>query len=213
MKTLSPLLALLLAFASGCELVRTGESTEQPTEGTDPGVRAGGGDEGGGGAIAQHTADLRSVNDSGVKGLARLTLAGNRLVVQVSATGLLENRTHPMYITGGAEEATCPTEAEDANANGLVEHKQEGEFAYGRVALPLEPYPTTKPRSDEIDVELTFPDLDPSKIEPLEDHAIVLAGKRANLHRRGREGRRRVEYVPSLPVACGTISPPQHGGG
>ncbi len=206
MKKLSPLLALLLAFATGCEALKTGETVEKGDEGGC----------GGGGAapqmFAQHTADLRPLNDSGVEGLARITLAGDLLTVRITASGLEENRIHKQYLTGGREEAACPGGAEDDNGNGFVEHsREEGESAYGSTVLPLEPFPTTTRKSDRLDVELDFPQVPRDRIEPLEDHAIVLAGMRANLHKQGREGRRRVEYVENLPVACGAISPPKGG--
>ncbi len=208
MKKLAPVVAALLAVAPACEAIKPGETAEEG-DGGGTGGRPAGAPPQAASAVEEHTAELRPVNDSGVRGLARLTLAGDRLTVRITARGLEENRIHKQYIAGGGGgEATCPTEAEDENGNGFVEHR-EAQSAYQRIVLPLEPFPTTPRNSDEINVQLVFPQIERRRVEPLEDHAVVLAGGRANIHRRGREGRRRVEYVPSLPVACGLISTPK----
>jgi Cu/Zn superoxide dismutase len=65
---------------------------------------------------------LTPANNSGVVGLARLTLSGDSLTVDVAASGLTPNQAHPSHVHGfttgdGERPATI---ADDQNHDGLV---------------------------------------------------------------------------------------------
>lgn len=87
------------------------------------------------------TATLVSLNNSGVAGTVTATLAGDQLQVNVQATGLEPNQTHPMHIhgligdTGAAENSTLG--AFDSDADGFVE-LAEGAATIGEPLLDLQ---------------------------------------------------------------------------
>lgn len=137
---------------------------------------------------------LTQLNASGVTGTAKLTLKGDKLTVRINATGLEANQTHMQHIhglTSATANATCPTAAADTNRDGLVS-LVEGLPSYGGVLLELTPYSTTP--TGTLAYEATFT-IDPAKLLPLENRAIVLHGKTVN-----------GAYEASLPVACGEIA-------
>jgi hypothetical protein len=142
-----------------------------------------------------YTAPLSSLNDSGVSGVAHLTLDGDQLTVSIQADGFEANRVHPQHIHGFTENkanATCPTEEADANGDGVID-LGEGLPDYGPVLLSLQEFPTAPTGS--VDFEATYT-VDARDLGPLQNRAIVLHGLTVN-----------GEYVPSLPIACGQIWP------
>lgn len=140
-------------------------------------------------AVQSFVVDLDPLNNSGVDGAASLTLRGNQLTVQIRATGLVPNQTHPQHIHGlaGTMNATCPTAAM-AGADGVLS-LEEGLPAYGPVLLPLDPFPSGSP----VSFQQTYT-IDVNNLQPLQNRVIVLHGAMVA-----------EQYVASLPVACGEI--------
>lgn len=150
---------------------------------------------GGGGEAQRFAADLSPLNGSDVEGTARMTLAGNHLVVDIDARGLERHRIHPQHIRGVPEEngdPSCPTSADDlaGGDDGL----EEGEGADGGNLLALEPFPTVG-RKGRLDWNVTM-NVEPDELGPLERRVVVLRGQRGG-----------AEYDPDIPVACGVIRP------
>lgn len=144
--------------------------------------------------------DLVPLNDSGVEGAARMSLAGEHLSVDVDARGLEPNRIHEQHVHGLAvpgENTTCPRPGEDAGDDGVVDLR-EGGSAFGRSLRALEPFPTVG-RGGRLDYRLTLT-VAPDELEPLENRVLVLRGRSS-----ARGGMGAAQYVPDLPVACGEI--------
>lgn len=161
-------------------------------------------------------ADLEMLNDSGVQGVAMVTVRNGRFYVKVNAHGLESDQVHPQHIHGFLEgmESTCPTLADDANDDGLIQ-VGEGAPAYGGILVPLDGNLdvaeglgdlTTFPTADNGGGAVTYKrniSTDGLAINgglgfdalSLDDHAIVLHGLTVD-----------GDYVASLPVACGTLS-------
>src|SRR5687768_9669915 len=62
--------------------------------------------------VKMYKAYLSPLNNSGVSGMATLTLDGNMLTVMIEASGLTPNQVHPQHIHGFTEKnknATCPS--------------------------------------------------------------------------------------------------------
>ena len=89
---------------------------------------------------------LAPLNDSGVSGLARLSLDGNLLTVNITASGLTPDQPHPQHIHGRFYDAgrptnsTVPTLAQDTDRDGFVEVR-EGVLTYGPVILNFDSSP------------------------------------------------------------------------
>lgn len=180
MRRLVTLLASLLVLAPAC--------------GQEPAT-------GGGGEAQRFAADLRPLSGSDVEGTARMTLAGNHLIIDIDARGLEPRWIHPQHIRGAPEEngePSCPASADDLDNGGY--RLEEGERADGGNLLALEPFPTVG-RKGRLDWNVTM-NVDPDELRPLERRVVVLRGRMA-----GRDARGRAEYDPDIPVACGVIRP------
>lgn len=176
--------ALLLVLASAC-----GEEPPPP----EPPA--------GGEAPQRFVADLAPLNRSNVDGTARMTLDDNKLTVDLEAGGL-EPTIHEQHIHGdrrGEREASCPGRDEDTDGDRFVD-LGEGEATYGPGLFALEPFPTVN-RSRRIDWDLTV-NVDSAKLEPLERRVLLLRGRSADM-----DDKPGAEYVPDLPIACGSIEP------
>lgn len=92
--------------------------------------------------INHYTANLTTLNDSGVTGTADLTLNGDSLTVHITASGLQTGVAHAQHLHGTFDassnptNATSPTLAQDANGDGYIE-LGEGQTTYGPILLPL----------------------------------------------------------------------------
>lgn len=138
-----------------------------------------------------HRVDLDELNGSGVDGTVTLVQRGDQLRVVVNATGLVPGVEHPQHVHGFSDEpAVCPT-PEDGGADGVVSLAEGGEY-YGGILLGLDATRATP--SGVLSYTESFT-LDDDDLLDLSDEAVVLHGGFA-------EG----EYVPVLPVACGTVS-------
>ena len=146
--------------------------------------------------------DFGELNDSGVDGVAELTLAGNQLTVDIEATGMTPDEMHPQHIHGPeGDVATCPDASFDEDGDGLVE-LDEGEDAYGPVIIPLfeNELAETYPEADVdgvLDYSHTFTLSDDeltALADPL-DRVFVLHGLLVD-----------DSYRPTVPVACGEIT-------
>ena len=147
-----------------------------------------------------YTADIMSLNNSGVTGTATLTLEGDMLTVHIMATGLEPGMVHPQHIHGFTENnnnATCPPMSADMDGDGLVE-LGEGVPFYGPVLLPLDPFPTAPDGS--VDYTRTFDISDNVALLPLQNDVIVLHGMTVD-----------GEYIATLPVACAEIKTMNNG--
>ncbi|MER2997957.1 hypothetical protein [Pontibacter populi] len=145
-----------------------------------------------------YTANIMSLNDSGVSGTATLTLEGDQLTVHIMATGLEPGMVHPQHIHGfmdSNQNAVCPPMSADTDGDGLVE-LGEGVPFYGPVLLPLEPFPTAPDGSINYTQTFTVS----AGILPLQNNVIVLHGMTVD-----------GEYWPTLPVACAAIKVANNG--
>ncbi|MDX1663956.1 MAG: hypothetical protein R3272_09190 [Candidatus Promineifilaceae bacterium] len=144
-------------------------------------------------AVENFVVDLDPLNDSGVEGMAYLTLSGDELTVNLHATGVEAGQLHPQHIHGFAETmqtATCPSPAADENDDGLVDLGEGAPF-YGPVLQPLEPFPT--PGDTTIDFHESYT-VSLETLMPLDSNAIVLHGMTVD-----------GTYQATLPIACGQI--------
>lgn len=176
MKPLLPLLAALLAFAPGC--------------GDDDGEDASGGEP------AQYTAELRPLNESGVRGNALFELEDGAIGVKITARGLRGDQIIAQYVKGVA--GTTPARCPDGDVSA-----SQGRRAYGGTLLAVEPFPTVKRGEDRLryDLRLSLSERERDRLEPFAGRALVLSGETAERHgdlRAGRPG--------NLPLACGLIS-------
>ena len=138
---------------------------------------------------------LTPLNDSGVWAKAHLQLQGNRLHVQLDASGLEALKPHPQHIHGfddNSKSALCPGAEADTNGDGVVS-VGEGAVSFGPIILPLEPFNLVD-ENGNLSYEVTYT-VAPSSLQPLYKLAIVLHGKTVN-----------GTYIASLPIACGVIS-------
>ncbi|MBC5772612.1 hypothetical protein H8S95_00925 [Pontibacter sp. KCTC 32443] len=145
-----------------------------------------------------YTANIMSLNDSGVNGTATLTLEGNQLTVHIMATGLEPGMVHPQHMHGFTDDnrnAVCPPMSADTDGDGLVE-LGEGVPFYGPVLLDLAPFPTAPDGSVNYTQTFTVS----AGILPLQNNVIVLHGMTVD-----------GEYWPTLPVACGAIKVANQG--
>jgi len=141
-----------------------------------------------------YTAEISSLNNSGVTGTATLILDGDQLTVHIMASGLEPGMVHPQHIHGFPDKnknATCPPMWADKDGDGLVE-LGEGLPFYGPVMLPLEPFPTAP--DGTINYTRTFDISDNLSLLPLQNDVIVLHGMTVD-----------GEYIATLPVACGMV--------
>jgi hypothetical protein len=151
---------------------------------------------------------LQELNGSGVNGVAMLSIEDDVLTVRIQAEGLEADKTHAQHIHGhntskrgttrpNARNATCPTEAADADGDGIVS-VGEGVPAYGPVLLGLTPFTTAPGGVIDFVAEYDWPigDLAPNEdaLNPLQKRAIILHGLTLG-----------GTYVGSTPVACGQI--------
>lgn len=159
---------------------------------------------GGGGAneVQMYTADLRTLNNSGVTGTAQLHVTNGTLLATLHAKGPVPGIRHMqhIHITG-----SCPfPESEfDENGDGLVSFA-EGLPAYGGVLVNL---------NDNLSVpgvSGTFPLTNPAGVVNFQAKKALtdlpdldLAGRTVVVHGAFVDG----TFNPSLPVACGTVDP------
>ncbi len=85
------------------------------------------------------TADLRAVNDSGVRGTATLTAhSDGSLTVVIRGTGYVPDLPHAQHIHGsfGGRHFRCPSMKSDTDGDGVVTN-EEGTGEYGTIFLSL----------------------------------------------------------------------------
>lgn len=143
-----------------------------------------------------YTAQLNSLNGSGVSGMATLTLMGDQLKVHIMASGLEEGQLHPQHIHGfmkSNKNAICPPMSADTDGDGLIELTEGAPF-YGPVLLPLMPFPMAP--DGTINYTQTFDISQNPDLLPLQNDVIVLHGMTVD-----------GQYIATLPVACGEIKP------
>ncbi len=95
------------------------------------------------------TADLRAVNDSGVRGTATLTAHdGGALTVVVRGSGFVPRQPHAQHIHGsfGGRHFMCPSMKNDTDGDGVVTN-EEGAGEYGAIFLSLTTRGDTSPTS------------------------------------------------------------------
>lgn len=163
----------------------------------------------GGGGRQDWTAQLKSVNGSGVGGQARFTRRGEQVDVAVDARGLAADRVHQLELHAASPGSSrCPTRTADDDGDGLVT-AGEARAALGRTLFGLRPAPTVGGRGrlrfrmiyltrrDKVGEEPTYPSylIDPREVLPLEGRTVVVYGLQ----------RARGAYLRRVPVACGVI--------
>lgn len=161
-----------------------------------------------------YTANLTSLNNSGVSGTATLTLEqlrgkGQSLTVHIEASGLEAGKLHPQHIHGfddAKQNAVCPTKANADDIAGLPEEAtnpdafvalEEGAPLYGPVLLALQPFPTAP--GGTIDFTQTYSG---SALKALQPIRTTLTNRHIVLHGLTVDSG---TYVATLPVACGQI--------
>jgi len=95
------------------------------------------------------SARLDALNNSGVRGTAKVSVkvTGDRINVQVKATGLLRKQPHAMHIHHGATaKHECPTVRQDKNHDHRL-NVVEGVPLYGPIAVSLTTKGDTSPKS------------------------------------------------------------------
>jgi len=153
--------------------------------------------------LDRYTARLGAINDSGVSGMASLSLDGDRLLVEIDAEQMVPGRIHPQNLFAGNGEqgrARCPTAATDADESGLVT-PVEVQDAFGPGAVPLEPFPTVG-SDGQLAYRLTS-ELKPGELEKLDGRVLVLHG----LGGGSSDDAPADGYEPGMPVACGRLAP------
>jgi hypothetical protein len=100
-------------------------------------------------ALADHDgsyqADLGALNDSGVTGTGMVTFAGDQATITVEANGLVPGQPHAQHFHIAAQ-GVCPTMADDADGNGVVD-TAEGQPKYGMIGASLTTTGDTGPDS------------------------------------------------------------------
>jgi len=86
--------------------------------------------------------ELRSLNNSGAQGVAKLRLKGNVLSVRIDARGLVPNLVHAQHIHGVGN-SECPTQAA-AGPDGILS-TADGLPFYGPIAVSLTESGSTAP--------------------------------------------------------------------
>jgi hypothetical protein len=138
-------------------------------------------------------ASLDPLNGSGVSGSALLRLNGTTLTVRLDVRGLETNQSHLAHIHGFATDtkATCPGAAADTNGDKIISFT-EGLASFGPVLVELANQQVGA--NGRLTVTKTITE-NVQSLLPLTNRAIVVHGLTVN-----------GAYVPSLPVACGTIT-------
>ncbi|MBW0145328.1 hypothetical protein [Sphingomicrobium clamense] len=84
-----------------------------------------------------YTADLQTLNESGVTGTVTLSPRGRYLDVTYDVMGLEEDQPHAAHIHGlGVKDAACPTASQDTDEDGFLE-LLEGAAVYGGIIITL----------------------------------------------------------------------------
>ena len=193
---------------------------------------AAGCDDASGDNVAVFAATLAPVNGSGVSGSAsvRADFGGGVFSVVVDASGL-DDRSHPQFIFARpGTRSECPTAADDANADGVVD-VVEATGATGGILLPLDnnvgdqdinvpgfpsgasvAYSTSAPLA-EVDGALVRDDddgadlivtLGSSGVLSLEDFVVVLHGVSSAVPASA-QSVLGLDAATTLPVACGVL--------
>ncbi|HEB60714.1 MAG TPA: hypothetical protein ENJ06_02715 [Phycisphaeraceae bacterium] len=141
---------------------------------------------------------LNTLNNSGVHGVATVTLKGDTLAVTIHATGVEAGKPHPQHIHGATDgtPASCPDLTADTDGDNLVS-VGEGMPSYGPIILPMTPFQTAEDGTIDYhqkfklgkDVALTADVLGPLHHRTIVLHGLSISG----------------EYVPTMPIACGRL--------
>ncbi len=133
-KKLAAIPAVAVLALGGAAVANTGASATEGGAATHP-------------TVAVHKAHLEQLNNSGVKGRAKVLVQGKHLTVKFKAKGLLRNMPHAAHIHQG-EQATheCPTVRLDKNRDHRL-NTAEGLPAYGPIRRSLTTRGDTSPAS------------------------------------------------------------------
>ncbi len=156
-----------------------------------------------------YTAQLSSLNDSDASGTATLTLERNRLTVRIDVVNVELGKVHPQHIHGfddARANSVCPSsDAADDIANSPEQANDSDEYisvaegmpSYGKIQLPLQPFPT--PTGSSYTFTETYSGKDLAGLQPikktLQNRVIVVHGDTLD----------NGTYLPTLPIACGQV--------
>lgn len=157
-----------------------------------------------GGALAHEPSQklktyLNTLNNSGVTGVATVTLQGDHhLTVTIHATGVEAGKPHPQHIHGAADgtPTSCPDLSADMDGDNLVS-VGEGIPVFGPIILPLKPFQIAADGTIDYHQEFNLGEdvaLTADQLGPLHHRTIVLHGLSIG-----------GEYVPTMPIACGRL--------
>ena len=142
----------------------------------------------------EYVVNLQPLNNSGVWAKAEMKLKGNKLKVEIEATGMETGKPHPQHIHGFGDpvkNSSCPGFEADVNGDGVVS-VGEGGPSYGPIVLPLVPFDLVD-ESGKLEYEVKLK-VNAESLGELTNRTIVMHGLTVN-----------GSYVNSLPVACGQI--------
>ena len=168
-----------------------------------------------------YTADLDSLNDSGVSGTATLTLEqipgqGQSLTVELFVEGVEPDQLHPQHIHGfknASRNAVCPTEDSQDQIAGLPEQAEfpdelisveEGLDDYGPILLPLTPFPVPEDNST-YHFKQAYSNNELQVLQPIR---TTLTNRHTVIHGAfvsSDDPTTEQVYIATLPVACGQI--------
>ncbi len=197
--TLVPLVAAA-ALATGCS-----DSPVSPVHGPPPSTasvtaaRAASGTMAGMPAKWVYRVNLMPLNHSGVHGTATVSVAKGELTVVLNAVGEVPGEVHAQHIHGFTDgtDGQCPPPGYDGgDGDGVLTFAEAAPY-FGPVQQALTPFPMPTNQGGAISYKESFP-VDGLAFSPTE-----LSLKSIVLHGAYVSG----DYVPSLPVACGTLEP------
>ena len=146
-----------------------------------------------------YKADLKALNNSGVEGTAWFHLKGDQLKVDVKATGLVPNQSHPMHVHGfrDGKASACPPEGADTNRDGVISLDEIQTY----VGMPLVDITGANVGEDGTLKFSKTIKVAPRQVEPLDMRSFVIHGMKV-----------RGSYDATTPVACGQLQVSQRKG-
>ncbi|MEX1004914.1 MAG: hypothetical protein WD156_06050 [Acidimicrobiia bacterium] len=176
-------------------------------------------------AMAQETAELSALNDSGASSQAEMTLDGTSLTVTITGTGFAAGLVHAQHIHfAPGTDSTCPGADADGDGDGLISTVEgvpfyggvqfslttEGDFT-GDSGLAIDRFPTADDEGN-LDYERTF-ELDQAMVDSLTGQQFALVQHGIDIDGSGEyDGDAVSSLDPELPLeatipaVCGVVT-------